>query len=121
MAVAPLHPELRYNQSTPEALIPLFRRTPDPTIQWVRLDALEGIYAGKESDTVFVDVAAIDEYMAHSANRTPLYETIAKANAAMAKRLSTPTVEALLADIATDAAQSYEKILRGEESSDGGG
>ncbi|MEZ4221476.1 MAG: DUF1415 family protein [Polyangiaceae bacterium] len=111
LAAAPLHPDLRFTQSNPEALIPLFRRTPDPTLQWVRLDALQNLYSGRESDTVFVDASSIDSYLRDNAGRTPLYETIAQANAKMLQRLSVPTVEALLSDIARDARDSYARIL----------
>lgn len=111
LAVAPLHPALSFNEATPEALIPLFRRTPDPTIQWVRLDALESIYEGRENDTVFVEAGAIDAYLAKNPKKTPLYETIAKTNAAMTKRLSVDVVVALLKDIADDAHGSYARLL----------
>jgi hypothetical protein len=111
LAVAPLHPALNFSQTTPEALIPLFRRTPDPTIQWVRLDALESVYAGRESDTVFVEASSIDAYLEKNPKKAPLYETIAKANAAMTKRLSVDLVVALLEEIANDASVSHRRIL----------
>ncbi len=111
LACAPLHPELPYNTLNPEAMIPLFRRTPDPTIQWVRLDGLASIYEGRGGDTVFVDANAIGDYMEHVSPQVNLYERIAETNAAMAKRLSFEVIEALLGSIARDARQSYARVL----------
>ena len=55
LAFAALHPHLRYNTESPAGMVPLFRRAPDPTIQWVRLDAIAEIYEGRDDDTLFVD------------------------------------------------------------------
>ncbi len=111
LACAPLHPALPYNTLNPEAMIPLFRRTPDPTIQWVRLDGLAAIYEGRGGDTVFVDVNSIGDYMEHVSPPVNLYERIAQTNAAMAKRMSFEVIEALLGSIATDARKSYARVL----------
>ena len=111
LACAPLHPELPYNTLNSEAMIPLFRRTPDPTIQWVRLDTLAEIYDGRGGDTVFVDANAIGDYMEHVSPQLNLYERIAETNAAMAKRLSFDVIETLLGSIASDARESYARVL----------
>ncbi len=111
LACAPLHPELPYNTEGPEAMIPLFRRTPDPTIQWVRLDGLAAIYEGRGADTVFVEAKSILDYLATASTRPNLYQRIAETNAAMAKRLTFPVVEALLREIARDAQKSYARIF----------
>ena len=110
LAVAPLHPRLRFNDKNEATLVPLFRRTPDPTIQWVRLDGLASIYEGRGNDKIFVDIDAIPSLL-EQPERTPLWDQIAQTNMAMARRLSIPTVEALLADIAEDARLSYERVL----------
>lgn len=113
LACAPLHPELPYTTSCAEGMIPLFRRTPDPTIQWVRLDGLAAIYKGRGGDTVFVEPSSIMDYVATASTRPDLYQRIAETNAAMAKRLTFPIVEDLLADIARDAQKSYARIFLG--------
>lgn len=110
LAVAPLHPDLPYTEANDEALIPLFRRTPDPTIQWVRLDGLAEIYEGRGKGTLFVDIDAIGAHLAKE-SRPPLWNRIASTNAAMARRLTLPKVVDLLADIVSDARESYARVL----------
>lgn len=114
LAFAPLHPELPFGDSA-HALIPLFRRAPDPTIQWVRLDGLESIYAGRGGDDVYLPETEILAYLAaHASPRPSLYDRIASTNAAMARRLGVPHVVELLAAIARDARQSYARIILAE-------
>ena len=109
-AVAPLHPESTYSAINPHALIPLFRRTPDPTIQWVRLDALEALYSGRSSDAIFVDPTEIAAFLA-KAHRTPLYDRIADTNMKMAQRLGIAEVERSLRDMTRAARESYARVL----------
>jgi hypothetical protein len=112
LAFAALHPRLRYNTESAAALVPLFRRAPDPTIQWVRLDAIHAIYEGRDDDTRFVDLADAEAYVKSATPRASLYDRIADANAAEAARLGTARLEAMLAEISEDARRSYERILR---------
>lgn len=42
-ALAAFHPDLALDASSPDALVPFFRRTPDPTIQLVRVAVLEAL------------------------------------------------------------------------------
>ncbi len=111
-AVAPLHPALPYNDSTPFALIPLLRRSPDPTIQWVRLDGLDALYAGRERDTKYVDPENIMAFMQQK-HRQPLFDRIAETNLLMANRLGIPRVEAAFAEISVTAQKRYMNILLG--------
>ncbi len=117
LAVAPLHPELGFSPIRDEALIPLFRRTPDATIQWVRLDALADIYEGRGNGTRLVDAESLKRMLEQQMlgierrERTPLWDRIAATNAVMARRLTLPIVEELLAKIADDARASYTRIL----------
>ena len=111
-AVAPLHPALRYSSANPYALIPLFRRTPDPTIQWVRLDALARLYAGRGSDKVYVDPEELDGYLARP-RKSPLFERIAETNPAMATRRGSDEVERTLRDLADAARRRYTQLLLG--------
>lgn len=118
LAVAPLHPELAYSTRSPYALIPLFRRTPDPTIQWVRLDALEALYRGRTGDTVFVDPSDV----LAAARRPPapdLFTRIAESNVKMAQRLGIAEVERTLRALAVAARDRYARILLGAEATRG--
>ncbi len=109
-AVAPLHPALRYTTTNPFALIPLFRRTPDPTIQWVRLDAIERLYAGRTGDTEYVDPDHVAAFLARP-RRNPLFERIAQTNMKMAQRLGIPEVERTLRELARTAQERYARVL----------
>lgn len=111
-AVAPLHPELPYSAHDAYALIPLFRRTPDPTIQWVRLDALESLYRGRTGDTVYADPDHLDAVFAQP-RRRPLFERIAETNQKMAQRLGVSAVERSLRSISHAARAQYATILLG--------
>jgi hypothetical protein len=109
-AVAALHPELRFQTSNPFTLIPLFRRSPDPTIQWVRLDGLEELYRGRTSQTTVVDPSEIDEFIQQK-HRPPLFEQIAETNMEVARQLGIDEIERALAEISRSAQERYAKIL----------
>lgn len=109
-AVAAMHPKLRYQQSNPGALIPLFRRSPDPTIQWVRLDDLEALYAGRSGETKVVDLSD-PASLVEAEEQAPLFERITEANQEMANSLGLGKVEEKLADFATSLRERYQAIL----------
>lgn len=109
-AVAPLHPALPYLPINPYSIIPLFRRTPDPTIQWVRLDALQHLYRGRSNDAIYVDPAEIDVFLAKP-RREPLFDRIAETNLQMARRLGIGEVERLLRELSRSAQASYARLL----------
>jgi len=114
LACAPLHPALDYLPNNAATMIPLFRRSPDPTQQWVRLDGLQAIYEGRNDNSVYVDPDDLASYL----NEPPpklLYDRIADSNFSMAKRLTTRHVEEVLADCVRDGRQSYARVLLGDE------
>ena len=53
--VAPFHPESTGDAATPGRLVPLLRRTPDPTLQLVSRAALARVHAGSVDDTRWID------------------------------------------------------------------
>lgn len=110
MATAALHPNLGYRTDNPYALLTLFRRAPDPTIQWVRMDAVRALYAGRDGGTRAMSQEDIDELLARPP-MTPLYERIAVTNASMARRLRIEFIDDLLASYHNDARQAYHSIL----------
>ncbi len=116
LAFAALHPRLAYSAQNAFATVPLFRRAPDPTIQWVRLDGLEKIYEGRDSEVRFVDPANILAFLRDAPPaRPPLYDRIAETNLKMARRLGLPRVEAMLAGYADDAQRAYQALLIGHD------
>ncbi len=111
-AVAPLHPELKYKQANPYSLIPLFRRSPDPTIQWVRLDGLKSLYEGRSGDTVVLEGIDIMTFM-QKQHKPPLFDRIAETNQAMARRLGFDQLEESFAKVSRSARKRYTNILLG--------
>ncbi len=114
-AVAAMHPELPYSRATPAAMIPLLRRSPDPTIQWVRLDDLEALYAGRSGETRVVDLSDPATLM-QGEEQTPLFERITEANLSMAEHLGFAKVEEMLASFATTTRDRYQQILESGQS-----
>lgn len=110
MGTAALHPQLAYSDLNAFSLIPLFRRAPDATIQWVRLDAVRALYAGREGGTRAVALEDIDALLAQPL-RTPLYDRIAATNATMARRLRLEVVDGWLAEMHAEARRAYEAVL----------
>jgi len=114
LACAALHPQLQFTAANANTLIPLFRRSPDPTIQWVRLDGLEAIYEGRNHRTRFVPPEDIAELLATPAPQ-PLYDRIAESNQSMAARLGLPYIVDMLQDMRHDAQRSYARVLLAAE------
>jgi hypothetical protein len=50
-AVAAFHPKAPFGVSSAAALVPLFRRSPFPTIQWLRLSVLERVREAAQAGT----------------------------------------------------------------------
>lgn len=112
LACAPLHPELAYDSSNEFALVPLFRRAPDPTIQWVRLDGLESIYQGRSSGTICPSREEVEQILRDGPRPAPrLYERVAETNARMARRIGVERLAEMLREIADDARRSYQRVL----------
>lgn len=115
LACAPLHPSLPYSDESMYSLVPLFRRAPDPTIQWVRLDGLDALYAGRGSDNEFVHIDNLGLFFQKSSPpRPPLYDVVCKTNAAMARRMTIERVVKTLDELAADGRRSYARILLDE-------
>lgn len=111
IVTAALHPELPYSDDSAFTLIPLFRRAPDPTIQWVRRAALDGLYEGRGRGTSYIEPGEIPMLLTSRAPPRPLYDRIALTNEKMARRLRVPQVERMLAEIRDDGRRSYERVL----------
>ena len=104
----------RFWDDNPFSLIPLFRRSPDPTIQWVRLDQVEALYKGRESGTKYLDLADVERHLARTDVAPPLYDRIAQTNAKMARRLGVDRIEKTLARFSDDAQRAYAEVLLDE-------
>ena len=112
LAFAALHPALRYGAQNPFAMVSLFRRAPDPTLQWVRLDGITAIYEGRDTEERFVDPDDILAFVRDAPPPRPaLYDRVAETNAKMARHLGLAKVEAMLADIELDARRRYQRVV----------
>ncbi len=112
LAFAALHPQLRYGTENPFAMVPLFRRAPDPTLQWARLEGLAQLYEGRDTQTRVVDSAEVFDFVRNAPRPRPaLYHRVTETNAKMAQMLQIPLIEAQLRDMTEDAQRSYARIL----------
>ncbi len=111
LAIEGFHPDAAANTSSPERLTPFVRRTPDPTLQLTRLDALERVRRGSPTGTGYVDLATVDlAALAAQLERRPLHERIAELNLATVEREGVAAIEARLEDIVADRDRSYRAI-----------
>ncbi len=116
LAFAALHPQLSYTTANPWSMIPLFRRAPDPTLQWARLESLEELYAGRDTQTRVVDPADVLEYVRTAPKpRPPLYYRVTETNAKMAQFLGLESIESRLASMATEAQSAYHRLLMADD------
>ncbi|MDW8247612.1 MAG: DUF1415 family protein [Sandaracinaceae bacterium] len=111
MAMEAFHPDAAADVRDPERLIPFLRRTPDPTIQLVRLEVLERVRKGHDDGTVFVDPSetSLDFWLSQPATPS-LRERIARANHETVLAHGVAFFEALFADIFRDRDQSYARF-----------
>jgi hypothetical protein len=106
-ALAAFHPDARCDLSEPERAIPFLRRTPDPTIQLVRCEALDRVREGFNEGTQFIDVKALMTLDLKADDTMPLRERIARANHRTLRRVGVETVEARLRSIFEDRDATY--------------
>jgi hypothetical protein len=111
-ASAALHPQLSFRSDSATGLISLFRRAPDPTLQWVRLSTLDAIYRGRKPGTSFVDLSNLAGLL-DSTPKRDLYDEIAQSNRATAEQLGVQAVEWELAELYRQTQANYAAILEG--------
>lgn len=109
-AMAAFHPDASADLSSAERLVPFIRRTPDPTIQLVRCDALDRVREGFNEGTQFVDLRALSTLGAPPETTLPLRERIARANLKTVERLGAAEVERRLAAIRRDRNETYHRL-----------
>jgi hypothetical protein len=109
MALAAFHPEADPDLSTSARLVPFLRRSPDPTIQLVRMNVLEHVRRGSEHGTAFVDMRNLNVsvVLASGPPERPLHERVADANLELVKDEGIEAIEALFEDIRRDRERAY--------------
>lgn len=93
-AMAPFHPDAARDLATADRLVPYLRRSPDPTIQVVRVSALERVRGQEVSGSQFVDLRTFRLEDLPAPQRT-LRERIASHNHATVKEQSAALESAL--------------------------
>jgi hypothetical protein len=109
-ACAAFHPEATPITSHAERLVPFLRRSPDPTIQLVRVTALERVRKGFSEGTHFFDPMQINLKQPPPKRELPLRERIAKANLDTIEQIGLVRAEAILSDIFADRDASYARV-----------
>lgn len=115
LAVAAFHPDLPFSDRTPASLVPLFRRSPDPMIQLVRLDALRRVRGERDGSDRYMDPSEVA--MLRMSERPPppsIAEVVARRNAETVRSEGVVSFEAALRELSVKAHAAYEAIARGQ-------
>lgn len=109
-ACAAFHPDATPITSHAERLVPFLRRSPDPTIQLVRITSLERVRKGFSEGTHFYDPTQINLNQLPPKRELPLRERIARANLQTIEQLGVDRAEAILRNIFEDRDASYQRV-----------
>jgi hypothetical protein len=109
-AMAAFHPHAAADLSDPDRLVPFVRRSPDPTIQLVRREALDSVRGELSSGTALVEVWMLSPAGLAAPEKEGVRERIAQNNLHTVIEHGTQVIEAVLADIAADRAASYARL-----------
>lgn len=109
LAMASFHPDAEADLSSPARLVSFIRRSPDPTIQLVRRDAMAKVREGPGGGSVFAE--SLDAFMPLMGQKAKLSvsDSIAKNNLETVVGVGVGALEAIFQDIAEDRKRSYEK------------
>jgi hypothetical protein len=105
---ATFHPDFPYDARSPASLVPFLRRSPDPSLQLVRLDVLDAARGKSDHGTYVFDfsAAAWDELRRRAA-APPLAERIAIDNQRTVEEEGRERFEALFRALIADRDASY--------------
>ena len=106
---AVFHPETPYQLTTPAQAVGFFRRAPDPTLQLVRVAALEQVRGPGNRDGKFMFDFSAEAWaeLKKREHRLPTSERIARDNHALLIRDGISTLQAIYDDIRADRNRSY--------------
>jgi hypothetical protein len=102
------HPALKFSTDTPQQLLTLFRRSPDPSLQLVRYASLQSVRSAAP-DGKFLFTGGIEALaeLERRLSTIPVSERIARDNAATVASVGLDRILALLDDIRADRDRSY--------------
>ncbi len=109
-ALAAFHPSAPWGDDSPERLVMYLRRSPDPSIQLVRVAALDAVRSSAPSGKFLFDgSAAAFAELERRAQTVPVSERIARDNFERFRAVRSE-MERALEDIAADRARSYARF-----------
>lgn len=110
MAMAAFHPDAPADTTTGERLVPFIRRSPDPTIQLVRLSVLDAVRAKDPPKKIVFDPQTMDASALLEDDRRPVSQRVTHANFETVLEATPERLEAILADIARDRDEAYARL-----------
>jgi hypothetical protein len=107
-ATALFHPRLKYSEASPDQLIPLFRRSPDPSVQFIRHAALDAVRSAAPSGKFVFDFSARAwAELERREKELPVSDRIARDNAAHA---DVARILAIQDELRADRDASYARL-----------
>jgi hypothetical protein len=105
------HPALKYSAATPDQLVQLFRRSPDPSIQFIRHSALQSVRsAGPAGKFLFDGSAKALRELLRRETELPVSDRIAHDNKNTVEKIGVEAILERYRDIAADRARSYARF-----------
>lgn len=109
-AMAAFHPHAEPDLSDAERMVPFLRRSPDPTIQLVRCDALSSVRGEPTNGTSLVEVWMLSPAGLAKEEALGVRERIALNNLKTVREVGPSAVETVLADIERDREATYARL-----------
>lgn len=114
-AAAAFHPQAEPDTGSPARLVSFIRRTPDPSIQFVRISVLARMRARDPKETTYVAPDELDAFIkklgeAPLESRLPLHERIARANLDTVRERGIAAVQSMMDDILRERDERYAAL-----------
>jgi len=107
LAIADFHPTAPLDMASPERLVPFIRKSPDPTLQLIRHDALDAARRGALDGT---RAATLEMMLQGGLKEGPVHARIANANHRTVQRETPRSILQALEAIARDRSASYSQL-----------
>lgn len=109
-AMAAFHPQAEPALDDAERMVPFLRRSPDPTIQLVRSDALSAVRGTPSGGTALVEVWMLSAAGLAKEEELGVRDRIALNNLKTVREVGPAAIERVLVDIEHDRATSYARL-----------
>lgn len=107
---ASFHPDYPRNDRSPASLVPFFRRSPDPSIQLVRLSILDEARGGSHGKFLFDFSPSAYAELARRRENPSVTDRITTDNAARLQSETPERLEAIYRDICEDRDRTYAAL-----------